>query len=462
MKTLLHIWMISLGLVAAASCTLQSMGLGPVDSDADADADADVDVDVDADSDVDLDTEADGDADSDVDTDVDGDIDGDVDGDPDIDPDIDEDGDECDPVAEECNGLDDDCDGEVDEDFDLASSLDHCGACEHACPVDPPNATPVCVRGLCDLQCHDGFADCAPDVEGCESQLSAPTTCGACTVSCADPTPLCSEQADGSYRCAGTCPRETTPCGESCVDTDTSLLHCGACDNACPSPASATPVCRRGVCGFECNEGFDNCDHIADTGCETALGTNDDCAACDDACGAGAACVEGACVGECADGCDCTATCTLETPCVCDGGCHCFGLECAGDCEMTCDQADTECVLDAAGDGDIGFRCDHTATCDVDCSISATCDANCDHGARCDLDCYGAESCVVDCHHTSECEVDCTSASDCNVRCRDGSRCLIDCADTADDSCVIDDCGAADLHDCGGGLFACRRDCPVP
>lgn len=54
----------------------------------------------------------------------------------------------CDPPSRtRCSGV---C-------FDLATSVDHCGACDNACP-DSPNASPVCVRSVCGLACDPGYA----------------------------------------------------------------------------------------------------------------------------------------------------------------------------------------------------------------------------------------------------------------------------------------------------------------
>jgi len=71
-------------------------------------------------------------------------------------------------------------------------------------------------------------------------------------------------------------------CGSDCVDTDTSLSHCGTCGNACASGDNATATCDAGTCGLVCDAGFDDCDMLLSTGCEADLTNDTDhCGACD-------------------------------------------------------------------------------------------------------------------------------------------------------------------------------------
>lgn len=117
------------------------------------------------------------------------------------------------------------------------TDLNHCGACGAAC--DPANATEAhCEFGVCQIdECKSGFADCDPEVPGCESSLSS--------------------------------------------DPD----HCGSCETDC-SDRNGKDSCTDGVCGITCDEGYRDCD--ADTnpgknGCETNVLANinncGDCAA---------------------------------------------------------------------------------------------------------------------------------------------------------------------------------------
>jgi trimeric autotransporter adhesin len=69
------------------------------------------------------------------------------------------------------------------------------------------------------------------------------------------------------------CAPGQTPCDGRCVDTRSSVLHCGRCGNACVARPNATASCTNGVCGFRCAETFGDCDGISTNGCETNLNT---------------------------------------------------------------------------------------------------------------------------------------------------------------------------------------------
>ncbi|MFO0558053.1 MAG: FG-GAP-like repeat-containing protein [Polyangiales bacterium] len=51
-------------------------------------------------------------------------------------------------------------------------------------------------------------------------------------------------------------PAGRTRCDGVCVDLATSVEHCGACGNACPSTANASPACVRSSCAIVCDSGF--------------------------------------------------------------------------------------------------------------------------------------------------------------------------------------------------------------
>ncbi len=127
-----------------------------------------------------------------------------------------------------------DCDGDLARpggngcETDLASSLDHCGACGARCA--PENATPECGEGRCRIAaCADRFADCDGEVErGCEIEPSRdPAHCGACGRDCADEFPHAETACDeGECRFAG--------CLEGFVDLDGAHEPGGnGCEYAC-------------------------------------------------------------------------------------------------------------------------------------------------------------------------------------------------------------------------------------
>jgi hypothetical protein len=107
-------------------------------------------------------------------------------------------------------------------------------------------------------------------------RLNTTTQCGSCTSPCALP--------NAATSCiTGTC--EVTFCvapyancdglkGNGCeVNTQDSVLHCGACFNAC-STNHGSPSCSNGSCSITCDAGYGNCNASSGDGCETST-TND-------------------------------------------------------------------------------------------------------------------------------------------------------------------------------------------
>jgi hypothetical protein len=129
-------------------------------------------------------------------------------------------------------------------------------------------------------------------------------------------------------------------------------------------------------------------------------------------------------------------------------------LECTGTC--TCDNATrtcscaggTDCTL--VGSGDVTFGCDGNASCGLSC------------GDDCDIICPGTTGCIADagarayfeCQGNAQCEFTCRA--DCSVSCGGAARCLVTCQDPQ--SCDLSGCRGS--RECGGGVFACGRDCP--
>jgi len=130
----------------------------------------------------------------------------------------------------------------------------HCGACGNAC-TPPANAVAVCAEGACSGVCQTGFADCNGDLG-----------------------------ADGSDGCE-------TPVA-------TTAAHCGGCGNRCPAPPNATAACVDSTCGLgACLSGFDDCDGLAENGCEVELATDGQhCGVCGNTCAPGTGCSNGTCV----------------------------------------------------------------------------------------------------------------------------------------------------------------------
>ncbi len=85
--------------------------------------------------------------------------------------------------------------------------------------------------------------------------------------------------------------------------TGAECSECDCTDDAQCSALRAAGTCDDGVCVFECEPGWGNCDGDWATGCETSLSDLDHCGACDQACTGGdhveVHCINGTCERSC-------------------------------------------------------------------------------------------------------------------------------------------------------------------
>lgn len=191
------------------------------------------------------------------------------------------------------------------------SSIDPLYGCGSAscAPCKVAHATAACQGRTCLAStCDVGYADCNGDpTDGCETDLSKATSCGACNAICPAATPYCAPSGatfQCTTGCTGTAP---TLCGAECVDTMNSTNHCGVCNGACPAVDNGTAACAAGACSFTCKPQFHAC-------AGKCVGVTDP-AACGPACTAcpappngTAACIADACGAQCNAGfADCDA-----------------------------------------------------------------------------------------------------------------------------------------------------------
>lgn len=81
------------------------------------------------------------------------------------------------------------------------------------------------------------------------------------------------------------------------VDIAHDPVSCGGCDAPPCTVAHGEPGCRAGACSIRtCEPAWDDCNADVRDGCETPLGTRENCGMCDERCERGSACIEAVCV----------------------------------------------------------------------------------------------------------------------------------------------------------------------
>ena len=183
-----------------------------------------------------------------------------------------------------------------------------CGPSCNACDA----SSDACVEGRCRCgtaaPCSGIRPSCcsANGASACVDTQTDVRFCGACNAPCdkdrANVVPTCTG-GTCSYPCApgwGRCPAGTNSRGCE-TNTNTDGANCGGCGNLCPPTVphgvAASPVCVGGKCSLVCDPGWDNCDGNSGNGCEAPLNTISNCGACGTTCppatGGGAQCGQG-------------------------------------------------------------------------------------------------------------------------------------------------------------------------
>jgi hypothetical protein len=285
-------------------------------------------------------------------------------------------------------------------------------------------------------------------------------------------------------------------CNNQCVDTKTTVEHCGSCGNFCSDQTNSTSVCTAGQCAVSCTPGYADCDLLIGNGCE--VDTADDpqnCSACGKVClfaNADPGCSMGACTiamcnpsfADCNnkidDGCEANLGTDAENCTMC--GKACFTLpnstaQClAGDCSLgPCITGFDDCNLDPVDGCEINLLNDvtHCGSCATVCQplphTTSACNGGacgvgvCDAGyADCDLSVWsGCETVLdTDVNNCSMCGKQCALVPHGFPKC-EGGACAIggcdagyaDCNGNPADGCEVN--LANDAANCGACTNAC-------
>ena len=397
-----------------------------------------------------------------------------------------------DPTPEVCDGVDNDCNGDTDEGFDLKVDVNHCGTCGNECVFS--EGTPACVDGVCQLStCEAGYGDCNGDTsDGCETVFATDANhCGSCATKCTN--------ENGSALCAsGVCIPQCDPSfadcdsvvNNGCETAINTLTNCGSCDVPCAYD-NASESCESGSCLLiECESEFADCDNIEANGCESNTTTdNNNCGTCGTECvnnQGSSTCTAGSCILSCIvgwDDCDGLANTGCETPLNTVSDCNACGELCdlnnavelcaPGNCYLiSCDSGYANC------DGNDGNGCEININIDVNscgacgtvCSnahgntscTSGLCTPTCDSGWE---SCDGNQNNGCETHTQSDidscgaCDTECVnshgvttcSAGTCVPSCDSG---WADCDGNAVNGCETN---INTLSNCGG----CGETCSV-
>lgn len=278
----------------------------------------------------------------------------------------------------------------------------------------------------------------------------------------------------------------------------TDVNNCGNCGVKCYAAAHSTPNCTNSKCGFDCVQGWKNCDGKSLNGCEMHVEWDvKNCGDCGNKCPhyahtASPLCTGGNCTGVClkgwsdcnnnlqSDGCEALLAsdknncgqCGVQCPAAANAAGLCY----TGKCGLQCSKGFANCDKQPANGCEVALLTDvlNCGCCGKSCpcppNAYPTCAAgNCGFSCKDGFsDCNGAsaDGCEVstasDVLHCGACGTKCdcppnalpTCASGtCGYSCKDGFK---DCNKASADGCEID--VATDVMNCGGCGTLCN--CP--
>jgi hypothetical protein len=122
---------------------------------------------------------------------------------------------------------------------ELATDTQHCGTCETSCSAAGASMN-ACVAGKCAPTCDTTHADCDKSgINGCEVDITTPQNCGSCGHACSGQNTTKLACTDGACEpaCAahyGDCKTPAAPAADDGCETNlTAQTSCGTCGHDC-------------------------------------------------------------------------------------------------------------------------------------------------------------------------------------------------------------------------------------
>lgn len=249
----------------------------------------------------------------------------------------------------------------------LNNDVNHCGTCDNQCTTNEANATPACNSTNCGFNCNSGYTQCGSPPNSCVDTDTSVAHCGGCNQPCAQPpnsTRFCSGGA-----CGFNCNSPYSKCGTQCKNLNTDITNCLTCGNVCSPPPGGTAVCTGTGCDFTCGS-------LTKCGAACVNTTNDplNCNTCGNNCGANRICQSSACVcapgykqcgGACVDTSKDNAHCgDCDQPCAGETTCQSSVCKCPG--------TETECPTGSGNCVDTQSDPQHCGSCTISCD-AGTC-----------------------------------------------------------------------------------------
>jgi len=194
------------------------------------------------------------------------------------------------------------CDTDLDNgcEVDLSSDKNHCGNCGTACSAANTTST-SCNAGTCVPVCAGTHLSCANPQNGCPIDgATDDANCGGCGKLCDSSA---TAHVTSNHCTASVCKPQCAPLYADC---DTSRANgcelpvgadknnCGGCGVVCGTTHTSATSCTAGNCTPTCTAGWKNCG-TPQAGCNTPLGTLQNCTDCGDACPANGFCLATGC-----------------------------------------------------------------------------------------------------------------------------------------------------------------------